>query len=208
MQKFARQPALILNLWPVYRPRLAPLGVGGWGGWAVLQGLSRPPLALPVASTRGQGADISQKALPGFVDTADLGPGLEQAGSPSQAGGFRVWNLCVWRGMVLRVHPRPTRAGCHCDFLEVPRLTKSRAEAELPVSLGPKRPRARNATLELIIDQGRSGEEAPPQLGGVPGPCRAPGVWERGSRAQGGSPVGTGQSSLTLWDCPITSRTG
>lgn len=95
MQKFARQPALILNLWPVYRPRLAPLGVGGWGGCWAVQGLSRPPLALPVASTRGQGADISQKALPGFVGTADLGPGLEQAGSHSQAGGFRVWNVCV-----------------------------------------------------------------------------------------------------------------
>ena len=139
MQKLARQPALVLNLWPGYRPGLAPRGVGV-GGWAVLQGL-RAPLALPVAPTRGQGADISQKASPGFVDTAGLGPGLEQAGTHSQAGGSGS-GMCVWRGMVLRAYPRPSRAGCHCDFLEVPRLTKSRAEAELPVGLGPQRPRA------------------------------------------------------------------
>lgn len=97
MQKFAWQPALILNLWPVYRTRLAPLGVGGWGGWAVLQGPSRPPPALPVASTRGQVADISQKALPGLADTGDLGPGLEQAESHSQAG-VSGCGMCVCGG--------------------------------------------------------------------------------------------------------------
>lgn len=101
------------------------------------------------------------------MDTGDLGLGLEEAGSHSQAGGVPgVECVCVWRGTVLRFHPRPSRAGCHCDLLEVPRPTKSRAEAEFPVRLGPKRPRARNATLELTIDQGRSGEEALPQLGG------------------------------------------
>lgn len=56
MQKFARQPALILNLWPVYRPRLAPLGVGVRGA-----GLSFkvPPVLLwpflsPPQGGRGQ----------------------------------------------------------------------------------------------------------------------------------------------------------
>lgn len=104
-------------------------------------------------------------------------------------------NVCVWRGMVLRFHSRPSWAGCHSDFLEVPWLIKSRAEAEFPVRLGPKRQSAHNATLELTTDQGRSGEETPPQLG-VSGPRRAPGAGERGSQPQGGSPVGRSRVAL------------
>ena len=170
-----------------------------WGGG--LRGLDCPSRSLPSSSGpscrlhEGAGGRHFTESLARTCGHGGFGSRARASRESFPGGGFRVWNVCVWRGMVLRFHPRPSRAGCHSDFPEVPRLIKSRAEAEFPVRLGPKRQHARNATLELTTDQGRSGEETPPQLG-VPGPRRAPGAGERGSQAQGGSPVGRGRGAL------------